>query len=214
MNERDSPFYKRLTSVPGRMVPVIFGSPMGRSSFFVGQQNATRSTLIQFDTNAAFKELTRQDWIPEELTVFDNFLGVNRNVDRTRLAGCTMIWDTGISAQDNLVKASSYISREGGRVDYAYVPTKIFLELAATHPLKDNLGRVHVYRLAHSLGFMDVIPDSTLENECFLVQSDTWGMCGNQLVCHAPGCNVRLMLPTLAERTIAEIFRKESEKKS
>jgi hypothetical protein len=70
---------------------------------------------VQGDLNNKAKGLAA--WLPTTLSGGDNFFGVNRNQDRTRLAG--IYYDASAqSIEEGLIDSSSLTAREGGRVDH------------------------------------------------------------------------------------------------
>jgi len=70
--------------------------------------------VVQGDLNAKAKGLAA--WLPATLAPGDNFFGVDRNQDQTRLAG--VYYDgSAQSIEEGLIDHSSLIAREGGRPD-------------------------------------------------------------------------------------------------
>jgi hypothetical protein len=71
--------------------------------------------LVQGDSNAKIKGLAA--WLPSTApTSTDNFFGVNRSVDVTRLAG-VQYNGSSQSIEEALIDASSLLAREGGKPD-------------------------------------------------------------------------------------------------
>lgn len=71
--------------------------------------------VVQGDLNNKAKGLSA--WLPQTLAGGDNFFGVNRNQDRTRLGG--IYYDASAqSIEEGLIDSSSLTAREGGRVDH------------------------------------------------------------------------------------------------
>jgi hypothetical protein len=61
-------------------------------------------------------------WLPTgSLSPTDSFFSVNRNADRTRLAGIDYTQGAGGPIEETLIDAVSLVSREGGTIDYVFM---------------------------------------------------------------------------------------------
>jgi hypothetical protein len=93
--------------------------------------------LVQGDNNAKLKGLAA--WIPSTApTSSDNFFGVNRSVDSTRLAGVR--YDGSAQPiEEALIDSSSLLAREGGKPDVCV------MSYASYSALEKSLGAKVVY---------------------------------------------------------------------
>lgn len=93
--------------------------------------------LVQGDSNSKISGLAA--WIPSVApTTGDNFFGVDRSVDTTRLAG--VIYNGSAQPiEEALIDASSLLAREGGKPDVA------ILSYASYSALEKSLGAKVVY---------------------------------------------------------------------
>ena len=140
---------------------------------------------VQGDTNAAIKGLAA--WIPLATPGgSDNFFGVNRSVDPTRLAGVR--YDgTAQSIEEALIDGSSLLAREGGKPDVA------IMNFASYSALEKSLGSKVQYVDLNLKGpagiafrgimvngansMIKVFPDrNQLAQTCHLLQMDTWAL--------------------------------------
>lgn len=93
--------------------------------------------LVQGDNNAKIKGLAA--WLPASApTSSDNFFGVNRSVDSTRLAGVRYN-GSAQPIEEALIDASSLLAREGGKPDVA------IMSYASYSALEKSLGAKVVY---------------------------------------------------------------------
>ena len=136
--------------------------------------------LVQGDNNAKVKGL--QAWLPSSVSVSDNFFGVNRSSDVSRLAG--VYYDgSAQSIEEALIDHSSLIAREGGK------PNVCIVNFATYAALEKSLGSKVQYvdmkknaeiafrgisvNGANSL--IQVFPDRSCPSTTgFLLQMDTW----------------------------------------
>lgn len=140
----------------------------------------------QGDANVRLSGLAA--WLPASVGASDSFFGVNRSVDRTRLAG---LYYSGSSSNvhDSLIEAGAIIGREGGTPDVAVCSYKTFVQLEKELTAKDG-GSQRSYRQivsdVPSIGFSGInvkLPsgDVTLlaDPNCqpdtlWLLQTNTW----------------------------------------
>lgn len=123
------------------------------------------------------------DWLPAFVNPGDNFCGIDRGVDRVRLAG-TCIHGRGTITQILLETTIRAVDREGGNADTAILPPRC----KGTLPdiIDGPTGPC-------TLLFDDGCPDDL----AFVLQLDTWCLYlhddGREaLVCEAPGYNARV----------------------
>lgn len=137
--------------------------------------------VVQGDNNNKIKGLAA--WIPATApTSTDNFFGVNRSQDTTRLAGVTYS-GTSQSIEEALVDASSLVAREGGR------PKFVATNYASYAALEKALGAKIQYiteKGPAEIAFrgillngantqMEVFPDRNCPQQlAYLLQMDTW----------------------------------------
>lgn len=137
--------------------------------------------LVEGDNNLAIKGLAA--WIPQTApTSGDNFFGVDRSTDVTRLAG--VYYDgSAQSIEEALIDGSSLLAREGGK------PRHIITNFASYSALEKSLGSKVQYVDAKgpaNISFrgimvngantqMQVFPDRSCQaNTAWLMQLDTW----------------------------------------
>lgn len=139
--------------------------------------------LVQGDVNAKIKGLDA--WIPTTApTSGDNFFGVDRSQDVTRLAG--VYYDgSAQSIEEALIDGSSLLAREGGK------PKTIITNFASYAALEKSLGSKVQYVDAKgpaNISFrgimlngantqMQVFPDRSCQAQvAYLLQLDTWAL--------------------------------------
>ena len=135
--------------------------------------------LVQGDNNAKIKGL--QAWLPSSVSGSDNFFGVNRSIDVSRLAG--VYYDgSSQSIEEALIDHSSLIAREGGK------PNVCITNFATYAALEKSLGSKvqYVDMKKGEIGFrgisvngansiIQVFPDRSCPSTSgFLLQMDTW----------------------------------------
>ena len=127
-------------------------------------------------------------WLPATVSNSDNFYGVNRSTDKTRLAGIT--YDgSAQSIEEALVDAAGLVAREGGNPDHCFISYKDFRNLVKAMGSKQQYIQytdVRVEEPGVTVGFssliltgpngpMKVVPDQNCPvGNAFLVQLDTW----------------------------------------
>jgi len=205
VTEFDSPFYTHtIKTDPTDRVPILTGTSLGRTNYF-SSAFGYQSINVSFDLRLTTQTLRRQDWIkPVVEEQEESFLGVDRKSDPVRLAGQTLCAND--TLEYDLFTAMGLGAREGAKIDAIYLPPAAYYRLVNSTAVgrphsKDVLGN---FKLTTPYGYAIIFKDPTLECEAFLVQSDTWRLSNGQLYCTAPGYNVRLMLPTLAEQALDE----------
>ncbi len=115
----------------------VASSGMGGSAATPSGWTGNDYLLVQGDNNAKVKGLAA--WIPDAApSPGDNFFGVDRSVDVTRLAGIR--YDgSAQSIEESLIDASNLIAREGGKPDHAFVT------FASFSALEKSLGSKVMY---------------------------------------------------------------------
>lgn len=137
--------------------------------------------LVQGDNNLKIKGLNA--WLPVTApTSGDNFFGVDRSVDTTRLAGVRYDGSSQ-SIEEALIDSSSLLAREGGKPDVA------IMSFASYSALEKALGAKVQYVDAKgpaNIAFRGIMvngansmircfPDRNCPSQtCFLLQMDTW----------------------------------------
>mgnify|MGYP003111209188 CR=1 FL=1 len=138
--------------------------------------------------NALVRISGLQRWLPSSVSANDNFFGVNRSVDRTRLAGLFVDGDKS-NVHDSLIDASAILGREGGSPDVAICSYKTFVQLTKELTTKTGSDQ-RPYRIAAgdvpTIGFDGInmktpTGDLTLladpdcpADDVFLLQMNTW----------------------------------------
>lgn len=122
-----------------------------------------------------------QAWLPATVTNTP-FFGMDRSVDKTRLAGI-QISGANKPIEEALIEGASRIAREGGK------PTHVFMSYAKFADLEKSLGSKVQYvdlKANAEIGFrgillngprgvMKIIPDQNCPaNKAFMLQLDTW----------------------------------------
>lgn len=143
---------------------------------------AAQFLLVQGDSNAKIKGLLA--WLPTVApTSTDNFFGVNRSVDSTRLAGVR--YDGSAQPiEEALIDSSSLLAREGGKPDVA------IMSYASYSALEKSLGAKVVYidlkASMNDISFRGIevngansrikcFPDrSCPSKQCFLLTMKSW----------------------------------------
>ncbi len=152
--------------------PVITGTCC--ISFKAGPHPAHKENLkflIPRDSN-----LTLFDWMPEELPQReDDFYGVDRSLDRARLAGTVCKLQQKL--EDAVVIGHTLTEREGSSPDFCFIPKK-FSNIAFVLPSKD----------------LKIVFCDELITDIFLVSSESWIDYGSTLICVSPYRNTRLLL--------------------
>lgn len=129
----------------------------------------------------ANSDLKVSDWIPiANPEQGELWHGVERYLDRLRLAGVVYHAHHRDSLENQYVTGSACLNREGGIPDYVFAPGDLYMRLA-------NVKERH--------GSPKLIPCDNLEGEIVLIQLNTWKRYSHTLVCEAPGFNCRIILP-------------------
>lgn len=129
-----------------------------------------------------------QAWLPGAAVTNTTFFGVDRSVDKTRLAGIT--YDgSAQSIEEALIDAAGLVAREGGNPDHCFVSYKDYRNLVKAVGSKQQFIQktdVKVDEPGVTVGFsalmldgpngvMKVIPDQNCPvGRAFLLQMDTW----------------------------------------
>jgi hypothetical protein len=164
------------TQVGGAGVPVL--GPPATQFCVVGDRNLKVSGL--------------EAWIPAVAPIVgDNFFGVDRSVDSTRLAGIRGVFNATI--EQTLIATASLIGREGGRPDYCFMSFDDFSllvqEIGVTanrirYTKSDGEGPADKGTIGFQgleinapYGSITVIPDADCPPQtAFLLQLDTWSL--------------------------------------
>lgn len=123
-------------------------------------------------------------WIPAVApTTGDNFFGVDRSVDVTRLAGFRGDLSS-LPIEEALIQGGMKIGRDGGKVDHVFMSFQKYADL--TKSLGSKVQFVDILAKDASIGFQGVkvnlgksiatvIPDRNCpDNKMFMLQLDMW----------------------------------------
>ena len=129
-----------------------------------------------------------QAFLPGSAVTSTSFFGVDRTIDKTRLAGITLDASS-YSIDEALIQGSNLVAREGGRPDYVFMSFKDFSNLVTTLGAKQQYiqhTNVDVKDPGVSVGYsgvkiigatgpMTVVPDVNCPvGKAFVLQMDTW----------------------------------------
>lgn len=122
-------------------------------------------------------------WLPSTApAVSDNFFGVNRSSDATRLAGIRFD-GSGAPIEEALIDAAARVAREGGRPDYCFMSYSSFSELEKALGAKVQYVDKHInpeigfrgIKIHGPRGPITVIPDQNCpENRAFMLSMSYW----------------------------------------
>lgn len=154
----------------------------GNWSAGIGTVAASDYIFAQGDYDAKIKGLGA--WVPSTApTSGDNFFGVDRSVDVTRLAG----WRGDLSAlpiEEALIQGGMNIGRDGGKVDHVFMSFEKYSDLIKS--LGSKVQYVDVVAKEANIGFQGVkvhcgksiatvIPDRNCPNDrMFMLTMDSW----------------------------------------
>lgn len=137
---------------------------------------------ISTGTNLALSGLAA--WLPTTSpSVSDNFWGVNRSADPTRLAGCR--YDaSSYTIEEGLTNALAFLNREGGKPDLAIMDFASYASLvnalgAKVQYVQVNHDEVEVafegITFQSAYGRVTVLADRSCPPQtCYLLQMNTW----------------------------------------
>lgn len=129
-----------------------------------------------------------QAWLPGSAVTSSSFFGVDRTIDKVRLAGLTHDGST-TSIEEALIDGAGKIAREGGNPDHCFISYKDFRNLVKAMGSKQQViqySDVKVDEPGVTVGFtslvlagpngpLKVIPDQNCPaGKAFLLQMDTW----------------------------------------
>ena len=135
------------------------------------------------DVNAVISGL--KAWLPGTAVTSTTFFGVNRSLDKTRLAGINYDGSSS-SIEEALIDGAGLIAREGGNPDTCFVSYKDFRNLAKALGTKVMYTQTEVQEDNVKVGFtslqvhgpngtINVIPDQNCPaGSAFMLQMDTW----------------------------------------
>lgn len=153
-------------------------------------QTASSSAAV---SNVPFMGL--QSWMPATVANNDSFFGVNRSVDRTRLAGIYTDQSSG-TIEEALVNAGRKVSRESGKAPDLVLMhddkvSQLILELGSKVERTERAaGEFSFQTLRVNLNgkSAEILPDRNCPvGEAFLLKPETWG------IHHAPGDLIELV---------------------
>lgn len=164
----------------------VGGSPAALSSLITGVAAGDYVYASQGDTNAVITGML--GWLPGSAVTSTLFFGVDRTVDKSRMAGVTFD-GSAETIEEALIDGAALIAREGGAPDYAFMSYRDFRNLQKALGSKMQsiqYTNVVVPEPGVSIGFnaiviagpdgdLKVIPDKNCPvGKCFMVQMDTW----------------------------------------
>ena len=122
-------------------------------------------------------------WLPNSApTPADNFFGVNRSSDATRLAGIRFDGSS-LPIEEALVDAAARVAREGGRPDYCFMSYGKFSELEKALGAKVQYIDKHInpeigfrgIKIHGPRGAITVIPDQNCpQDKAFMLSMSYW----------------------------------------
>lgn len=122
-------------------------------------------------------------WLPDTApTSGDNFFGVDRSADATRLAGIRFN-GSALPIEEALVDAAARVAREGGRPDYCFMSYSKFAELEKALGAKVQYVEKHVnpeigfrgIKIHGPRGPITVIPDQNCpQDKAFMLSMSYW----------------------------------------
>lgn len=122
-------------------------------------------------------------WLPEVApTSGDNFFGVDRSADATRLAGIRFD-GSALPIEEALVEAAARVAREGGRPDYCFMSYTKFAELEKALGAKVQYVDKHInpeigfrgIKIHGPRGPITVIPDQNCpQDRAFMLSMSFW----------------------------------------
>lgn len=126
---------------------------LGIVTFVAGQLatvGVTAGDVIYVEGDKDAKLIGLDGWLPETApTAGDNFFGVDRSVDPTRLAGIR-VDGSALPIEEALIKGASRVNREGGRPDVCFLSYSKFEEL------EKALGSKVQYMVSSAFGRADI----------------------------------------------------------
>ena len=122
-------------------------------------------------------------WLPDNApTAGDNFFGVDRSSDKTRLAGIRFD-GSALPIEEALVDAAARVAREGGRPDYCFMSYTKFAELEKALGAKVQYVDKHInpeigfrgIKIHGPRGPITVIPDQNCpQDKAFMLSMSYW----------------------------------------
>ena len=172
------------TSVSGSAAdPASWGTSFPNLAVYGDNPLTASATTFTIGTSANQKMSGLSAWIPVSLGASDSFWGVNRNADRSRLAG-NYFDGSAETIEEALIDGVSLVAREGGEPDMAFV------NFTSWSALEKELGaKVQYVQVKHDTadvafkgitvnapyGPITVIADRSVPAQtCFALEMDTW----------------------------------------
>lgn len=162
------------------------GSFTVNTNISTGVATASVNDYISIDGDYDLKLKGLAAWLPLTApTAGDNFFGVDRSVDVTRMAGQRGDLSS-LPIEEALIEASKLIAREGGKPDYCFMNYEEYSNLEKA--LGSKVQYVDIKGPAE-IGFrgmvvyghkspIKVIADQDIPSgEMYMIQMDTWKLC-------------------------------------
>jgi len=137
---------------------------------------------------ASFKKVRGlEGWLPSSAPTLgaDDFFGVDRGVDPTRLGGIR-VDGSSLPIEEALITAASRVAREGGTPSHVFMDYDSYANLEKALGSKVNYARVQsadaeigfdTLTLQGPKGRMSIVPDhNCIPNVAFMLQMDTWSL--------------------------------------
>lgn len=163
---------------------VTVAATMGGSAASPSGWTGNDFLAVQGDTNLKCKGLAA--WLPSSVASNDSFFGVNRSVDRVRLAG--LYYDGSLQPiEETIIDSSALLAREGGK------PNVMIVSFGSYSALEKSLGAKVQYidmKGPAEIGFrgimvngansqIKVFPDRSCQGQTgWLLTMDTWAIEG------------------------------------
>lgn len=195
-----SPFYTQVVTkdLPGRIWTLAYRAPLS-TSFSAPSVSAPGGYMQTIDT-ATDLSYDYTDWIPcRELDVNDSFYGLNRNIDRIRMAGQYLAISKERRAYllDCCQTAIGLCMREGGEPDIGLLASDVYKELVnclgALRILKPGVSNMSILGIS-------CIEDPTLRSGTgYFLTSSSWSLCRDPvshhavLICSGPYKNIAVL---------------------
>lgn len=190
-----SSFYPLLKQVKATGIFTII--PMANYS-------ANKPNIISFNVPHYGTPLTVSDWItPLDINKKDNFCGVDRNLDRARLAGNIANSSEYIDIVAAIIHTQHLVNREGGMPSFLFIPSYKYEEYQKNIRYGSKAINNNITTTQTIYGAIKILPANT--KDMYLLHPDDWinivDQNGNHLtlVCKNPGHQGRIILEAESE---------------
>lgn len=169
------------------------------------------SLLIRGNNNACITGLT--GWLPATVAPGENFYGVDRSKDRSRLAGYYHD-GSGSNIEEAIIDLLSFVSREGGMPDkfitnpisYAALEKQLGSKVQYTSLEGPGKIRFNALKINGPSGVIDVLQDRSCPTATgFALQMDTWTLLSLKKAPHVEDYGSDEFLRTTADAVEARV---------